>query len=75
MQVAAVDDRDDQQRQASLASAQYHAVHGAYGISPRHKFAAANGPSRCKNRIEVAQWLALKYAIKGQKAGSASNSG
>jgi hypothetical protein len=73
--VAAVDDRDDKQRQAHLASAQYRGVHGAYGISTHSKFAAANRPSRCKNRIEVEEWLALKYAIEDQKVGSALKSG
>jgi hypothetical protein len=53
--LAVVDDRDDKQRQAHLASAEYHGVHGAYGISTGHKFAAANRHARCKNSIEIAQ--------------------
>src|SRR5258706_15221997 len=47
-----VHDRDDEQRQAHLTGSKYHVVHGGYGISADHKFAAANRRSRCKNRIE-----------------------
>src|SRR5882724_4204444 len=51
--MAVLDDRGDDQRQAHLASAEYHGVHGVYDMSAGHKFAAANRYSRCKNRIEA----------------------
>jgi hypothetical protein len=59
LHVAVVDDRDHQQRQAHLAGADYHGIHGAHDISTGDKFSAANRGSRCKNRIEIVQWLAL----------------
>jgi hypothetical protein len=57
LQVTVVEDRHHQQRQAHLASAEDHGIHGHYDRSAGHKFTDENGHSPCKNRIEIAAGL------------------
>jgi hypothetical protein len=54
LQVTVVDDRNHQQRQAHLPSAEDHGIHGPYDRTAGHKFADENQYSACKNAIEIA---------------------